>query len=147
MRVVNRKARRNYAITETWEAGVVLTGAEVKSVRAGRVKLDEGFVKLREGEAWLVNVQIPVYEAARAEGYDPGRSRKLLLHKNQLLKIKQLVERKGWGAVPTACYTKKGLVKVGVGVGKGRKSWEKRERVKRRDLAREVERELGGKNF
>jgi SsrA-binding protein len=144
VRVKNRKAYRNYKIEEKWEAGVVLTGAEVKSVRSGRVKLDEGFVKLKEGEAWMVNVNIPVYEHAKVEGYDPGRSRKLLLHKKQLLKLKQMVERKGWGAVPVSCYSKKGLVKVEIGVGKGRKTWEKRERVKKRQARIETERELRG---
>jgi SsrA-binding protein len=137
MKVINRKATFNYEITETFEAGLKLIGAEVKSIRDGRVDLGGSFVKIMGSEAYLINALIPAPIYARPEGYEERRSRKLLFHKSQLLAFKTK-QNEGYVLVPMSLYTKNGMFKLEVGVGRGKKKYEKREAIKKRDLERET---------
>lgn len=138
-KVVNRRARYDYQLLERFEAGMVLTGAEVKSVRAGRLQLDQAFVKLIGREAYLVNALIHPYLPAHSSGYQPKRTRKLLLHKNQLLKLAQQSKEKGLTIVPVSCYTKAQRIKLEIALAKSKKKYQKREAIKKRDLEREIE--------
>lgn len=142
MKIFNRRARHDYQLLGKIEAGVALTGPEVKSVKAGQVSLQESFVRLRSGEAWLVNAHIHPYPYADNRDYDPRRARKLLLHKDELLKLEQKTKEKGLTLVPVSCYTKRGRIKLGIALARGKKKYEKREVIKRRDVEREIEREL-----
>lgn len=142
MRVINRRAKRDYQILRRYEAGIVLTGGEVKSVKEGRIRLEESFIRIRGNEAFLVNAEIPFYRPAGRRDYDSRRERKLLLHKREILDLGLKTGRSSLTIVPLACYTKRGLVKVEIALVRGKKKWEKREAIKRRDLVREMEREL-----
>jgi len=142
MKIFNRRARFDYHLLEKFEAGVVLTGGEVKSVKAGHISLEGAFVQLRSGEAWLVNAHIHPYPFADNRDYEPRRSRKLLLNKNELLKINQKTTEKGLTMVPIACYNKGSKIKVAIALAKGKKQFEKREAIKKRDIERETQAEL-----
>ncbi|MCL4132615.1 UNVERIFIED_CONTAM: hypothetical protein GTU68_042834 [Idotea baltica] len=145
-RILNKNARRNYEIIEKLEAGIVLTGAEVKSVRAGEVQLKESYVKIRGGEAFLVACHISPYVFARGETFDILRDRKLLLHKKQLEKLKNQTVKKGLSIVPLELFfNEKGRAKLNIGVGRGKKLFDKREDIKSRELGREMAREYRGK--
>jgi len=145
MRIINRRARYDYHLLEKVEVGIVLTGAEVKSVKENKIKLEESFVRLRDDGPWLVNAHIPPYRHARNKDYKPTRSRRLLLHKKEILSLAKKIEGKGLTLVPVSCYTKKGKIKLEIALARGKKKWDKREAIKRRDLEREVKRELGEK--
>jgi SsrA-binding protein len=145
MKVTNKKAYHDYQILDKFEAGVMLSGGEAKSVRAGRVQLSGAYVKIMSGEAWLINTVVPEYEFSKIKDYQPDRTRKLLLTRKEILKLSQKIETKGVTLVPLSMYTKRGLVKVELGLARGRKAYEKREVKKRKDIEREVEREV--KNF
>ena len=139
----NRKARFLYEILETYEAGIELVGTEVKSIRAGRVNLRDGYGIIRNGEAWLLNVHISPYNASGEYfNHDPRRTRKLLLHKKEINKLIGLLEQQGLTLVPLKMYFKKGLVKISLGVGKGKKLHDKRETLKRRQDERDMARAL-----
>ncbi len=143
MKIVNRKFHRDYHEIERYEAGIVLTGAEVKSIRAGRLNLDDSFVRILSDEPYLINAQIPAYEYARQDGYDAKRSRKLLLHKKELIRI--LTKIRGGGSLtlaPVACYNKGPLIKLEIALARGRKELEKRKLEKARDIKREEKREV-----
>lgn len=140
--IINRRARRDYDLLEEIEAGMVLSGAEVKSLREGRGSLSEAFVKLKEGEAWVYNLVIPAYSHAGGGDDDLAKARKLLLHRREILALLKKMEGRNLTLIPLKCYTKGRFVKLRLGLGKGRKKYEKRELVKRRDLARETAREL-----
>lgn len=142
MHITNPKARAFYQIDERLEAGVELTGAEVKSLRLGRGSLKESFVAIRGGEAWLLNFQIPPYSFTDGRTYQPTRTRRLLLHRREITRLETLASRKGAVLLPLAVYLKKGKFKVEVGVGRGKKLYERREELKRRDIERETQREL-----
>ncbi len=143
MKVVNRRARYNYDLYDNFEAGIVLSGAEVKSVKMGKISLEEAFARVSEdGEAWLYNAHIHPYKFADNRDYKPTRSRKLLLHKKQIISLKSKMEAKKLSLVPVSCYTKGRVVKMELALGKGKKRWDKREAIKRRDIERQVEREL-----
>jgi SsrA-binding protein len=145
-KIVNRKARFNYELSDRVEAGVVLTGAEVKSVKQGKMSLNESFARVDEnGEVWLVNAHIHPYQFARSEDYDPTRSRKLLLKKSQILGLTKKIENKNLTLVPTAAYTKKNKIKVELAVGRGKKQWDKRRTIKEREQKREARRIIRGK--
>ncbi len=145
MKTVNRKARFNYQILETFQAGVVLTGPEVKSVKQGQISLNDSYVKIDENnEAWLVNAHIHPYKFAPNVSYDPTRRRKLLLHKKELLSVQKKIEGRNLTLVPTSCYTNRGKIKIEIGIAKGKKTWQKKEQIRRRDLDREAERDLKG---
>ena len=142
----NRRARRNYDITETLEAGIVLHGSEVKSLREAQVQIAEGFVRFEGHEAWLQGVHIaPYLHSQEHSGHDPDRHRKLLLHRKELERLRSLVDLERVSIVPLSLYFKDGNVKVELGVGKGRKLHDKREVVAKRDADREVQRELANR--
>lgn len=136
----NRKARHLYAIEETFEAGLVLRGTEVKSLRMGRGSLAESFAHPSGGELFLNNFHIPPYEHGNIHNVDSVRARKLLLHKREIERLIGAVSRKGYTIIPLSVYFKKGRAKVEIGLGKGKKLHDKREDMKRRDMDREMAR-------
>ncbi len=140
--VRNRRALHDYAIEDRLEAGISLTGSEVKSLRDQRASLGEGFITVRGGEAWLVAVQINEYPWAHQQNHLPTRERKLLLHRREIGKLDVKLSQKGYSAVPLAIYLKNGRIKVEIGVGRGKKQYEKRETVKEAEAKREIDRAL-----
>ncbi|MDP3974071.1 MAG: SsrA-binding protein SmpB [Candidatus Daviesbacteria bacterium] len=145
MKIVNKKALHNYHILERIEAGIVLSGAEVKSIRAGRIDLGEAYVRILNGEAYLVNANIPKFQESSQKDYDATKSRKLLLHKDQIDSLTSKVSGKSTTLVPVAIYEKNNKFKLEVGLGKSKKEFDKRKVVKERDHVRRVEQELRGK--
>lgn len=142
MKIYNRKFRREYQEIEKYEAGIVLSGAEVKSIRKGRINLEDAYVKILSDGAYLINAQIPLYQFAQISSYDPKRSRKLLLHKRELIRLKtKIASSPRLTIVPVSCYNKGNLIKIEIALVKGRKDIEKRKLEKRRDIEREQERE------
>ena len=138
--VTNSKARRDYHILETFEAGIVLRGTEVKSLRAGKGQISEAFARIEKDELWLHNAHIEEYAQGNRENHEPKAPRKLLLHKSQIRKLFGLASVKGNALVPLAFYWKNGKVKVALGVGKGKIQFDKREAIKKRESARELKR-------
>ncbi|MBV8162948.1 MAG: SsrA-binding protein SmpB [Candidatus Eremiobacteraeota bacterium] len=137
----NRKAFHEYSIQDTFEAGLVLTGTEVKSLRAGGCSLVDGFVRLKGGEAWLVNVHIPAYEQGTFfSQHEPRRDRKLLLHARELQRLAGKLQEKGLALLPLRLYFRKNRAKVEVGLGRGKKLHDKREAIREREVRREIER-------
>lgn len=136
----NKKARHDYTILETYEAGIVLTGTEIKSVRAGRMNLKDGFARVRNGEVWLENVHISPYEQGNQFNVDPLRNRKLLLKKREIKKLIGTTQNAGITLVPLRVYLKHGVAKLLLGVARGKHSYDKRETIKRRDQDRELRR-------
>ena len=145
MKIFNKKATYEYTILERFEAGVNLTGAEVKSIKGGHAQLAGSFVRIIGSEAYLVNAQIFPYIYARPEGYDPKRTRKLLLHKAELIRLKSKLEGANLTLVPLSWYTRGPLIKLEVGLARGKKQYEKRETKRREDQKRELERDYRGK--
>ncbi|MBU1126998.1 MAG: SsrA-binding protein SmpB [Patescibacteria group bacterium] len=145
-KIINRKALFNYEFLEKQEAGILLTGAEVKSIKMGRINLAESFVKIRGGELWLFNAHIAAYQPAADKDYEPTRTRKLLLHKKQIDQLARRIDQKGLTIVPVSCYTANHKVKLGIALAKGKREYEKKEKIKKRDIQRDIERELRGKN-
>ena len=139
----NKKARHDYAIEDTYEAGLVLQGTEVKSRRMGRASLVDGFVDLDRGEAWLHGVHIPEYSQGTWTNHSARRKRKLLLHREEIDKIERRVNEKGLTVVPLALYFKDGRAKVEIALARGKKSWDKRQSIAERTAKREVEVEVG----
>ena len=142
----NRRARAEFFIEETYEAGLVLTGTEVKSLREGRANLKEAFGEVREGEAWLVDCHISPYAQGNIFNHDPTRPRKLLLHKEEIKRLLGRTQEKGFTLVPLKMYFSKGKAKVEMGLGKGKKLHDRREELKARAAGREVERALRERN-
>lgn len=139
----NRQARYLYEILETYQAGIELQGTEVKSIRAGKVNLRDGYALVRNGEAWLINVHISPYQSAgQYFNHDPRRTRKLLLHKEEIRKLIGKVEQQGLTLVPLKMYLKRGWVKIDIALAKGKKLHDKREDIKRRDDKRTMERAM-----
>ena len=138
--VRNKKATHDYEIVERFEAGMVLVGSEVKSLRDRRASLTEGYVEVRGSEAWLVGATINEYPWANQFNHDPTRRRKLLLHRAEIKKLDTMVSQRGYSAVPLALYLLRGRVKLLVGVGKGKRMWEKRESKKQSEAQREIDR-------
>lgn len=141
----NKKARHDYQILETIEAGLVLTGTEIKSVRERRINLKDGFAQIHNGEAWLMNVHISEYTQGNRFNHDPLRARKLLLHKKEIQKLTGQTSEKGITIVPLKVYLKHGFAKVLLGIAKGKHDYDKRETIKKRDQEREIRRTL--KNY
>ena len=137
---VNKKARHRYHIEDTIEAGLVLLGSEVKSLRRGRVSLKEGYVRLEEGESWLVDVHIPPYEQANRQNHEPLRPRKLLLHKREIQRLFGKISRQGYTLVPLRLYFRRGKAKLEIGLGRGKKLHDKRQDQKAKDAVREMDR-------
>ena len=137
----NRKARFEFFLLEHYEAGISLFGSEIKSVRAGQISLAEAFVQTDGAEAWLMNAHIAPYEQANRFNHDPKRPRRLLLHKREIREMWDAVRQKGMTIVPVQVYLKEGRAKVEISLAKGKKLYDKRRDIARRDQARELERE------
>ena len=139
----NRKARHEYFIEETFEAGIVLTGTEIKSVRAGRVTLGDGFVLIRNGEAWLVNVHVAQFEQGNRYNHEETRQRKLLLHRSQIAKLHAEATQRSWTIVPLRMYiNERGRAKVEIGLARGKQTHDKRQTIAKRENERELRRVL-----
>ncbi|RPJ55063.1 MAG: SsrA-binding protein SmpB [Acidobacteria bacterium] len=138
----NRKALHDYEVVETYEAGIVLKGTEVKSVREGRVNLKDSYAQVKDGELWLHNCHISPYPQGNIYNHEPLRPRKLLLHKRQISKLTGETTRKGMTLVPLSFYFLDGRVKVEIAVARGKKSYDKRETERRKDIDREVKMEI-----
>jgi SsrA-binding protein len=138
--LTNPKARRDYHILETFEAGIVLHGTEVKSLRAGRGQISDAYAQVDDGEVWLFNAHIDEYAHGNRQNHQPKAPRKLLLHKSEIRKLFGLASVKGNALVPLAFYWKNGRVKVALGVGKGKVQYDKRQDLKRREADRELKR-------
>jgi len=138
----NRKAYHDYFLEDTYEAGIVLTGTEIKSVRAGRVNLRDGFVQIRQGEAWLVNVHISPYDFGNRENHEPRRDRKLLLHRQEIRKLQSKVSERGWTIVPLKMYLKDGRAKVEIALVRGKRRYDKKDAIAERDADRELRRTI-----
>ncbi|MGO2723419.1 MAG: SsrA-binding protein SmpB [Lactobacillus sp.] len=136
----NKKAGHDYFIKETYEAGIALTGTEIKSVRARRINLKDGYVQIINGSAFLENVHISEYKQGNRYNHEPLRRRRLLLHKNELAHLAKAQSEAGIAIVPLKVYLKRGFAKVLIGVGQGKKQYDKRETLKRRDQERELRR-------
>ena len=136
----NRRARHDYAILDTYEAGLVLTGSEVKSLRDGKANLSDAYGIVRDGEIYLINLHISVYERASYNNHEPTRTRKLLLHKREIGRLIGAIERQGLTLIPLELYFKRGIAKVAIALGKGKKQHDKREDAKARDADREIAR-------
>ncbi len=138
----NRRARHDYQITETYEAGLVLKGSEVKSLRNGSANLKDAYVMFREGEAWLVGAYIAPYSFSREGGHHPERERKLLLHKKEIDRIAAKVAERGLTLVPLSMYFKEGKAKVELGLGRGKARYDKRHALKEKQQKREMDRAM-----
>lgn len=140
--IVNRKAYHDYLIEERVEAGIVLKGSEIKSIRAGKMSLQDAYAKPENGELWLFNSHIASYDAASYNTHQPTRPRKLLLHKKEVDILTGRVKQRGLTLVPLKLYIKHGIAKIELGVGKGKKVYDKRETIMRRETEREMDRAL-----
>ncbi|HEY9086408.1 MAG TPA: SsrA-binding protein SmpB [Candidatus Tyrphobacter sp.] len=136
----NRRARHEYHILESLEAGLALSGTEVKSVRDGGASISESYARFRDGEAWLVGMHIPAYKQGSFSNVDPARPRKLLLHREQIEHLQSRVQEKGLTVVPLRLYFTRGMAKVQLGLARGKKLWDKRADVAKRDVEREIAR-------
>lgn len=136
----NRHARHEYQILDTLEAGIELVGTEVKALRGGRTQLREGYVRIENGEAWLIQVHISPYEQGNVHNHDPERRRRLLLHKREIEYLAGRVQRDGLTLVPLRLYTKGNRIKLEIGLARGKKLWDKRQSIAERDARREAER-------
>jgi SsrA-binding protein len=138
----NRKAHHDYTLEDSLEAGLVLMGSEIKSIRDHRVNLKDGYVLEQNGELWLMNVHISEYDQASVFGHDPLRPRKLLLHKKEIARLISRMRERGYTVIPTQMYLKDGRAKVEIAVARGKKQYDKRAAISERDNRREIEREL-----
>ncbi len=139
---VNRKARHEYAIIQTYEAGIVLVGTEVKALRQGKANLVDSYANLKDGEVWLFGAHISVYEQGNINNHEPTRTRKLLLNKSEIKKLIGKVKEKGLTLIPLRLYFRNGKVKVELALAKGKKVYDKRESIAKRDMQRDQERNI-----
>jgi SsrA-binding protein len=143
----NRKALHDYFLEDSYEAGIALTGTEIKSVRGHRVNLRDGYVQIRHGEAWLVNVHISPYDFGNRENHEPRRDRRLLLHKQEIRKLTSKVSERGWTIVPLNMYIKEGRAKVEIALVRGKRLYDKRDTVAERDMDRELRRTMKEQDY
>lgn len=136
--ILNRKAKHNYQIFETVEAGIVLTGTEIKSLRLGKANIKDSYATIKNGEMFLLNMHISAYEKGNIFNHDETRTRKLLLHKKEILKFRDKIKLEGYTLVPLKIYLKDGKAKVLIGLAKGKKTYDKREDIKKRDVERDI---------
>ncbi|ACL22707.1 SsrA-binding protein [Desulfitobacterium sp. LBE] len=136
----NRKAYHDYFVEEKLEAGVILTGTEIKSIRNGRVNLKDSYARIENGEVWLYQLHISPYEQGNRFNHDPLRKRKLLLNRSEIIKLVGKVQQQGLTLIPTKIYLKRGLAKIELGVCRGKKNYDKRQDIAERDAKREIER-------
>ena len=139
MEILNRKARYDYEIEDTYEAGIVLTGTEIKSIREGKINIKDSYAIIRNNEIYLLNTHISQYKEGNIFNHDEDRTRKLLLHKKEILKLRDKLEIDGYTIVPLKIYFVKNKAKVLLGVAKGKKNYNKKETIKERDIQREME--------
>ena len=142
MEILNKKARYDYQIEDTYEAGIVLTGTEIKSIRQGKVNLKDSYAIIRNNEVYLLNTHISLYEEGNRFNHEETRTRKLLFHKKEILKMKKKLEVEGYTLVPLKMYFVRSNAKILIGVAKGKKNYNKKETLKERDIKREAEREF-----
>ena len=140
MEIINRKARYDYEIEETYEAGIVLTGTEIKSIRSGKANIKDSYAIIKNEEIFLLNTHISLYDEGNRFNHDESRTRKLLLHKKEILKLRDKVDLEGCTLIPLKIYFVKAKAKVLIGLAKGKKSYDKRETIKKRDVEREIQR-------
>ncbi len=138
----NRKAFHDYFIEERFEAGIVLSGTEVKSIRAGKMNLKDSYVQIKDGEMWLIGAHISPFEQGNRFNKDPMRVRKLLMHKREIIRLFSIIKQEGLTLVPTLCYFKDGKVKVEIGLAKGKKNYDKRDVQADKDAKRDIQRTL-----
>ncbi len=143
--VTNRRARHEFWIEETHEAGLVLTGTEVKSLREGRVSLADAFARVDGGEVWLHHLHISPYAQGNIHNHDPLRTRKLLLHRREILRLRSKTERKGYTLVPLRLYFRRGVAKVELAVARGRHLYDRRDRIAEREAERRIARNIGAR--
>jgi SsrA-binding protein len=143
----NRKARHDYFLLDTFEAGIALKGSEIKSIRAGQVSIKEAYVQIENQEAWLMNAHIAPYKQASYLGHEPRRKRKLLLHRREINRLWDAVRKKGITIVPTRVYLKNGLAKIEISLGRGKKQYDKRQEIAQRDAQREIDRNLRRRDY
>ena len=143
----NRKARHEYFILESMEAGIALTGSEIKSIRAGQMSLAEAYIMVDGREAWLVDSHIAPYEQASRLNHEPRRSRRLLLHKDEIHRLWNQVRQKGVTVIPLKVYLKNGRAKIEIAVGKGKKLFDKRADIAKKDVEREIRREFRNRDY
>ncbi len=136
----NRKARHDYDVVDRWECGIVLVGSEVKSLRDGQVQIKDAYAEVRNGELWLENLHISPYQFARAGGHDPERRRKLLAHRREIARMAAQVAEQGLTLIPMQIYFAKGLAKVEIALARGRRSYDKRQAIRKREQDREIAR-------
>jgi SsrA-binding protein len=141
----NKQAFFNYIVDETFEAGIVLAGTEVKSVKNGKFSFTDSYARIRDKELWLIGLHISPYDFGNIHNHEPLRDRKLLVHKQEMKRLARKVDEKGFTLVPLRFYLKNGIVKVEIGICKGKKTHDKRESIKQKDLKREAEREMRGR--
>lgn len=142
----NRKAYHDYFIDEKFECGIVLSGTEVKSLRMGKVNLKDSYVTVKEGEMWLIGVHISPYEMGNRFNLDPMRTRKLLMHKKEIIKLFSKIKLEGITLVPTKCYFKDGKVKFEVGLARGKKDYDKRDTLAKKQAQRDIDRAMKNRN-
>jgi len=135
----NRKAKFEYFLLDQFEAGIVLRGSEIKSIRARKVSIAEAYVQIKDNQAWLLNANISPYDPASRQNHDPNRKRKLLLHKKEILKIWSAIMQKGLTVIPTEIYLVDGLAKINIALAKGKKMYDKRREIAKKDMEREME--------
>ena len=139
MEILNRKARYDYEIEDTYEAGIVLTGTEIKSIRLGKVNIKDSYAIIRNNEIFLLNTHISIYDEGNRFNHEEDRTRKLLLHKKEILKLRDKLEKEGYTIIPLKIYFVKNKAKVLLGLAKGKKYYNKKETIKERDIQREME--------
>ena len=142
MEILNRKARYDYEIEDTYEAGIVLTGTEIKSIREGKVNIKDSYAIIRNNEIYLLNTHISTYKEGNIFNHEEDRTRKLLLHKREILKLRDKLEKDGYTIIPLKIYFVKNKAKVQLGLAKGKKNYNKKEAIKERDIKREMEKSL-----
>lgn len=142
MEINNRKVKHDYQIFDTYEAGIVLKGTEIKSIRAGKANLKDSYATIKNGEAMLLNMHISPYEQGNIFNHEETRTRKLLLHKKEILKLRDKIKLEGYTLVPIKLYFKNGKAKILIGVAKGKKNYDKRETIKQRDIERDIKAKL-----
>lgn len=143
MIALNRRARYEYNFIEEYEAGIVLVGSEVKSVRMGNVTMVDAFIYIKDNEVWIKNLKVAAYKSAHSlDKHEENRDKKLLLNKKEITRIKRKLEDKGITAIPLGMFIKNNRIKIKIAVAKGKKTWDKRETIKERDLTREMQRNI-----
>ena len=141
----NRKAFHDYFIKDRFETGIVLSGTEVKSIREGKINLKDSYVQIKDGEMWLIGVHVSPYEQGNRSNKDPMRSRKLLMHKREIIRLYSIVKQEGLTLVPTQCYFKDGKVKLEIGLARGKKNFDKRDTLASREADRDIQRAMKDK--